>query len=194
MHGPSAHQRSDDAWMSNGRPELEARVREPQGAPIRIAFRPPRLRRSKDRRSRIGWGTEGKIVPVLICVLKGAVSYDEVDGSSRQDPPRTKSHPPPRRPRHDPFGASARRCWPALLPGPDLHRLHRPDRNAARSRSPGRRFEFIATVEAAGVSCGRLAEEGEGRIARALGGRSAQTRVRGAARPRGFASRRLHGI
>ena len=53
--------------------------------------------------------------------------------------------------RDDPFGASARGCWPALLPGPDFHRLHRPNGNAARSRSPGRRLEFIRTVEAAGV-------------------------------------------
>ena len=53
--------------------------------------------------------------------------------------------------RDNPFGASARGCWPVLLPGPDFHRLHRLNRNAARSRGPGRRFEFIATVEAAGV-------------------------------------------
>ena len=34
-------------------------------------------------------------------------------------------------------------------------RLRRLTRNAARSRGPGRRFEFFATVEAAGVTCGR---------------------------------------
>ena len=34
---------------------------------------------------------------------------------------------------------------------PNLLRLHRTTRNAARSGRPGRRFEFFARVEAAGV-------------------------------------------
>jgi len=113
----------------------------------------------RDFVSGVGVALTGSLLPLgsadtLLPLLNGS--------QERIDPPEPRSGgaratdravgtAPARRPRYHPLGAQEGRRRPPLLPSPDLHRLHRPNRNAARSAAPGRRFEFFATVEAAGV-------------------------------------------